>query len=334
MATRWLNRLQALLSGLPGAGETALRDMRKRGDHWLRLAGRLEEPGKVEPARRPAPCPPAAARPDKLSVTEIKRLIRDPYAIYARHVLGLRKLDPLMKLPDALQRGIVVHKVLEEFTRVTLNAPQTCTADMLNRVAADVLPQAVPWPEARVLWQARVARIADWFVTSEANRRRLARPTALEASGTAELTDPPFRLTATADRIDMDGSGNLVIYDYKTGTPPSKDAQTYFDKQLLLEAAIAEQAGFGEIAPSPVIRAAYIGLGSKPVEAEAPIESETPEKVWREFTQLIAAYADPDKGYVARRAMHKLSDISDYDQLARFGEWDITDDPVKVELGK
>jgi hypothetical protein len=43
-------------------------------------------------------------------------------------------------------------------------------------------------------------------------------------------------------------------------------------------------------------------------------------------------YADLTTGYTARRAMHSKDDQSDYDQLSRFGEWDITDDPDKGEV--
>ncbi|HCC96947.1 MAG TPA: hypothetical protein DEQ69_06035, partial [Rhodobacteraceae bacterium] len=57
-------------------------------------------------ALRPAPAPPKAMRPQKLSVTEIKTLIRDPYAIYAKHVLGLRPLEPIEPVPDARLRGV------------------------------------------------------------------------------------------------------------------------------------------------------------------------------------------------------------------------------------
>ena len=48
--------------------------------------------GAVAP---PTPRPPVAARPRHLSVTEIETWMRDPYQIYARHILGLRALDPI-----------------------------------------------------------------------------------------------------------------------------------------------------------------------------------------------------------------------------------------------
>lgn len=334
VVSRWLNRLQNLLSGLPQQGGTqALEGMRARGQTWLNRARLLETPVEATPAQRPAPCPPVAARPKQLSVTEIKRLIRDPYAIYARHVLNLRPLDPLMKQPDALQRGIVIHKVLEQFIRDTRDNSALCTQEALQALSETVLAENVPWPEARMLWAARLERVAGWFVTGEIQRRALATPTVFEARGRATLDDPPFTLTATADRIDINPSGALFIYDYKTGAPPSPEEQTYFDKQLLLEAAIAETAGFANTAPSKVARAVFIGLGSGGKEVPAPLDREPPEKVWREFRQLIAAYMDPAKGYAARRAMHSKRDQGDYDQLARFGEWDITDDPVETGLG-
>lgn len=328
VVSRWLNRLENLLEGLPGnGGKQAREDMRRRGRGWLASVAAFEDPGIAAAAPRPSPQPPVAARPGQLSVTEIKRLIRDPYAIYAKHVLRLRPLDPLMKAPDALLRGIILHKVLEQFIRDTLDDPSLCTKDALMKKTASVLAENVPWAEARALWLARLDRVANWFIDGELGRRSLAHPTAFEIRGKAALADPAFTLTATADRIDVDRVGNLHIYDYKTGAPPTKAQQTYFDKQLLLEAAIAEQSGFGELGPARVARAAFIGLSSGGKEESAPLDTEPPEKVWREFQQLIAAYMDPAKGYTARRAMHATRDKGDYDQLARFGEWDITDDP-------
>lgn len=333
VSSRWLSRILNLLDGLPEqGGKTALKAMRSRGDAWLHRVVQLETPLPKPPALRPSPRPPVERRPKQLSVTEIKRLIRDPYAIYARHVLGLKPLNSLMQAPDALLRGIVTHDVLEAFVQGIEENPDTLTVDHLIKLADDALGQTVPWPEIRVLWQARLARAAPWFISTERDRRAKARPIAFEREGSSFLAELGFTLTVKADRIDQDETGALHIYDYKTGSIPSKDEQRYFDKQLLLEAALAERGAFRDIAPAPVASAAYLGVGSTRKEQAAPLDEESPAQVWQDFAALIRAYSQPEQGYTARRAMFKDIDKSDYDQLSRFGEWDATQDPIPEDL--
>jgi len=57
-----------------------------------------------------------------------------------------------------------------------------------------------------------------------------------------------------------------------------------------------------------------------------------PDTVWADLMKLIAAYASEDQGYTSRRAMQKESEAGDYDQLARFGEWDNAAQPDGVRL--
>jgi double-strand break repair protein AddB len=332
--SRWLNRLQNLLRGLPDQGGKAAHDaMLSRGNGWLALARKLEATTPVAPARRPAPCPPVAARPKQLPVTAIKRLIRDPYAIHARYILDLRPLDPIMREPNALLRGILLHKVLEKFVQDTCQDQGKLCAAHLCHLTETILAENLPWAEARALWQARLNRAAPWFVTTETARQAKATPTAFEAPATARLASVDFTLTATADRIDIDQRGALHIYDYKTGQPPNGPEQRFFDKQLLLEAALAERSGFGKLSPCPVASASFIGLGSDPKIVDAPLDTDPPDKVWSELESLISAYSEPDRGYVSRRAMFKTDSAGDYDHLARFGEWDITDDPEPEAMG-
>lgn len=331
--SRWLSRALNLLEGLPDqGGPDAVRRMRAKGAEWIRKTELLETPVRQEPVSRPSPRPPVDLRPKQLSVTEIKRLIRDPYAIYARHVLKLRPLDSLMQAPDALLRGIVTHDILETFIKGLHDDPNGLTEEVLMTLADAVLARCVPWPEMRVLWKARLSRAAGWFVATEKDRRAQALPEAFERKGAARLEDLGFTLTVKADRIDRDADGALHIYDYKTGRLPTKDEQTFFDKQLLLEAAMAERGAFEGIDPAPVAKAAYIGVGSARKEQPAPLEDEPPEKVWQEFSALIRAYSDQSRGYTSRRAMFKEGEAGDYDQLARFGEWDATQDPVPEDL--
>lgn len=326
--SRWINRLTNLLDGLPSqGGPEALSQMRQRGKHWLGLVAALESVKEVDPAKRPSPKPPVSARPKRLSVTQIKRLIRDPYAIYARETLKLRPLDSLMKTPDALLRGIIVHEILEQFVQDVDQDESNLSQSHLLAISETKLGENVPWPAARALWSARLDRVSAYFVEGETSRRKNARPLAYEREASVTIADLDFKLVGTADRIDRTDTGDLVIYDYKTGRPPSQDEQKFFDKQLLLEAAMAEMGGFRDIDPADVAAAIYIGLGANPKDEAAPLADTPAMQVWSEFLELIAHYADAENGFTARRAMQSDRDIGDYDQLARFGEWDVTDPP-------
>lgn len=331
--SRWVNRLMNLLGGLPEQnGPQALEAMKARGQTWINHIHTLETFRETPPAPRPSPVPPAPALPRQLSVTEIKRLIRDPYAIYAKHVLRLRPLDPLMRTPDALLRGIIVHEILELLIKESVDENKPVSRERILTISESVLAKNVPWPTARVLWKARLERIADHIVSGEALRRKRATPVAFEARARDCIEDLDFTLTGTADRLDRTPEGDLILYDYKTGTPPSKDEQTYFDKQLLLEAAMAKHGAFTDIDPAEVADAVYIGLGPKPTDQPAPLAEKPIDAVWEDFTRLIAAYLTEGKGFTARRAMRSEADESDFDQLARFGEWDATDDPEPEAL--
>ncbi len=331
--SRWLNRLANLLNGLPSQnGPKALSDMKARGQIWLNWVDSLEEIAEVEPVSRPSPRPPVLARPNKLSVTEIKTLIRDPYAIYAKHVLKLRPLEPLVQSPDALLRGIAVHDFLEAFIRNSLTHPDQLTGRVFLEIANQVLQENVPWPAARRLWLARLERLADKFLEKELVRRSTAVPAAFEAKMSATLKPLNFTLTGRADRIDRDSSGHLNIYDYKTGSPPSRTEQAKFDKQLLIEAAVAEQWGFEHLDPAPVSNAVFIGVGSDIKEVPAPIQDEPGQKVLEDLRALISAYFDPGQGYTSRRMLQKDTNKGNFDHLARFGEWNQTNEPVPEDL--
>ncbi|MFN3935944.1 MAG: PD-(D/E)XK nuclease family protein [Gemmobacter sp.] len=325
---RWLNRLVNLISGLPdGNGPAALQQMRARGEVWLGLARALHQPGQaVARATRPAPCPPVAQRPRSLSVTQIETLIRDPYAIYARKVLALVPLEPLHRTPDARLRGTVLHRVMELYARSGGRS-----ADALMDAVDQALRDTVPWPAARVLWKARIARVADWLIETEAERG--GRPVLLERAGSVALDGLDFRLTARPDRIDLLPDGRAMILDFKTGQPPGKKQRQVFAKQLVLEAAMAERGAFDPPGSVHVAAALYIGLGSSPKEEPVDVTAEAVTRHWADLHRLIRSYQGRRQGYVARRALRSVRETSDYDHLSRYGEWDLSDPSVPETVG-
>jgi double-strand break repair protein AddB len=332
--SRWLNRLTNLMAGLPDQnGPDALAAMRDRGAAWVAMAGAMDRPeAPVPPAPRPAPRPPLAHRPRELPVTAVEALIRDPYAVYAQRILRLRRLDPLRANPDMRDRGMILHEVMEEFIPGFKDLPpETRRAELM--AAADRHLDALPWPTARRLWRGRLARVADRFLEAEAARQIDADPVPGERKGKLELPEARFTLTAKADRIDRAHDGTVRIYDYKTGAPPSDKEQKAFAKQLLLEVAIAEQAGFEDVPPAPVTRAEYLGLNAKLTTVSAPLIELPPARVLAELLQRIAAYDQPEQGYTAQPAPKTVSYEGDYVHLSRRGEWDFADEPQPEDVG-
>ncbi|GFE64772.1 double-strand break repair protein AddB [Litoreibacter roseus] len=335
--SRWINRLCNLLEGIPGGdemtGAEALQHMRGRGNDWLAKAAELERPKTtIPPARRPAPRPPVAVRPTKLSVTRIETLIRDPYAIYAQRILKLRALDPLSLSPDAPLRGQAIHTVLQEFVSETRDDLSKLNVDTLMNTADRVFSETVPWPATRAMWRAHLSRVAHWFLTTEAERQQEARPTRFEEDGRFYIDEIAFELHGRADRIDLDPLGAAYIYDYKTGSVPSNKQMEHFNKQVPLLALIATKGGFPGLPPH-VARAGYIGLGAKPDERIFDVDSDELDSARTGLVRLIAAYQTRSQGYASRRAMETVSFSNDFDTLARFGEWDVTDPPAPVDVG-
>lgn len=339
--SRWLNRLINLMEGLPEKhGAEALAAMKDRGRHWLTLSTALEQPSadmladpRLKPALRPSPQPPLLARPKELSLTRISLLIRDPYAIYCRYVLRLHRLDPLRHEPDAALRGQILHLILEAFVKERPDGETAAAAKVrLMDTAARVLADQVPWPAARALWLARLARAADFFLAIDG--RDSGTPVALEGKGGVDLTSLTFRLTGTPDRIDRLPDGRLHIIDYKTGSPPTQAMQKAFDKQLLLAAAMAERDAFKGLEGCEVAKITYVGLGTNPKVEETDITPQLTAEVWEGLHSLIAHYTHHGNGYTARRAVQKERFEGDYDHLSRYGEWDTTAPPKPEAVGK
>lgn len=336
--SRWLNRLINLISGLPDRrGPEALESMRARGRIWLDHAAALDRVPRstgadLRPAQRPSPRPPVAARPKELSITRIETLIRDPYAIYADKILRLRPLRPLKPEPEARDRGTVIHRVLERFVRERPEQEGIGEArDRLMSLTEAVLAKDVPWPAERILWAARMRRAADHVLSIDTDTHGTT--LRVEAQGELRLADPEFRLFGTPDRIELLPDGTLHLIDYKTGSPPTARQFSSFAKQLHLAALIAESGGFKGVEARRVSRITYIGLAGDGKNTDAFLSDEDIEATRQGLRQLIGRYQERGLGYTARRAVLTEESRGDYDHLARFGEWEMADDPRGETVG-
>lgn len=322
--SRWLLRLDAVLRarGLGGRIEAAAAP-------WLSLARALDRPDAVRPLAPPEPRPPVETRPRRLSVTQVETWMRDPYAIYARHILKLAKLDDIAADPGAADRGRIIHDALDAFVRAH---PQELPDDSLPRLIemgrAAFGPLLDGQPEVWAFWWPRFERIAGWFVGNERARRALVRPLATEVKGRFELALPggPFTLVAKADRIDLHADGGLEIIDYKTGLPPTgREIELGFAPQLPLEAVIAAEGGFDGVAASTVAALTFWRLsGGDPPGVEKPVKADIADLAAAARAGLIAlvhAFDDPATPYASRPRPAFAPKYDDYEHLSRVQEW-------------
>ena len=322
--SRWLLRLEALAPDLRGDAP----EIRLIGGHdMLALAAGLDEPGEVRPIQPPRPCPPVAARPRRLSATQIETWMRDPYAVYARHVLRLRALEPIDADPGAADRGTFVHDALNRFLRAH---PGALPDDALARLLAfgrQAFGAALERPGVAAFWWPRFERAAAWVLATERERRATHRPLASEVKGEFALggAGAAFVLSAVADRIDRLRDGTLAIVDYKTGRlPDPKDINAGFAPQLALEAIIAEAGGFADIAPGSVAELAFWQVsGGDPPGREWTYKDlrRRIEEARDGIARLIAAFDKADTPYLARPRPDRAPRYSDYAHLARVKEW-------------
>jgi ATP-dependent helicase/nuclease subunit B len=333
VASRFLHRLEAV------AGEERWKAAKAAGDEYVRYAGAIDQPAEVKPVEQPKPRPPRETRPTRLSVTAIEDWLRDPYTIYARHILKLDPLDPVDMPLSAADRGSAIHESLGEFTGEYANALPADTVGVLRAIGEKHFAPLMEKPEARALWWPRFQRIARWFAEWEAARRGGIAAIAAEIRGEIKipLDDARiFTLSARADRIERHGNGGYAILDYKTGQPPSgKQVRMGLSPQLTLEAAILREGGFPDIdAGASVGELAYVRLsGNNPPGEHKTVElkikqNDTPQRpddaadyARAQLEALIRRFENTDEPYRSLVLSMWTARYGDYDNLARVKEW-------------
>ncbi|MEP9352704.1 double-strand break repair protein AddB [Xanthobacter sp. KR7-65] len=322
--SRFLQRLKTV------AGEAEWTAACGRGARFMQAARRLDDAPAVPRATRPAPAPPLALRPRQLSVTEIETFLRDPYSIYARHVLGLVPLDPLDAVPGGAERGTALHEAIGRFTAAF---PRELPPDALERLLEEGRRAFAPlaaFPAEHALWWARFERAAAFLVAFELERRMDLDGVAAEAGGRLEiaLASSTFHLTGRADRIEMRRDGALNIVDYKTGSAPSAKQAASLSPQLPLEAAMAQRGAFRNVPAAPVEELLYVELKGgatggeeKPVRVKDRSTADLANDALAGLESLLKAFENVAQGYRSLAAPQWAGRYGDYDHLARVREW-------------
>lgn len=330
--SRWLQRMETVLQSCN------LDDISIRGEQYLHWARQLNNwDGPSTPVTRPAPMPPLQARPTRLSVTDIEKLIKDPYEIYAKRILRLRPLNPIEEELGAKERGTFIHEVFDRFIKkhpktLPHNAYEECIA-----IGQDVLHDVIENPEVWASWWPRFEKMAEWFIKNEqvwrANGYQF-----VTGEEKASMVIQNVEIVGRCDRIDKDADGNIAIIDYKTGgTYSGADMLNGFLPQLPVEGLMVQEAAFKNVEPADILYLGYwVTSGLKSGGAIQRVAPSTKKNVTdiadvmdeaqKGLPKILTAFADPMMPYISLPFAGKESAYQDYEHLARVAEWSTESD--------
>ncbi|WP_374828925.1 double-strand break repair protein AddB [Paenochrobactrum pullorum] len=328
--SRWLQRLQTVL------GNEVTDTMRQRGGRFLHWAREIDRSADIPFVKRPEPKPPVSARPTHFSVTDIETLRRDPYAIYARKILKLNPLDPLIRDPGPAERGTLFHDIIGHFTQSGFDVMAEDSHQNLIEIGRQFFAEADLPIEIEAVWWPRFEALVPEFLNWERERNYNLKIRHAEiASKKREIGSLGITLSGRADRVDVMQDGTTEIIDFKTGSTPSlKQAHILLSPQLALEAALQARGAFEEVGAIPASDLLYVRLKAsgavvpesilkisrpEPSQKSAP---EIGEEAWRRLEELLSDYKTENKGYLSRALPFRETDLTgDYDHLARVLEW-------------
>jgi ATP-dependent helicase/nuclease subunit B len=330
--SRWLWRLEMLTRGAH-AEKTPVELARPHTVIDWAQALDAPPPGPPTYAPRPMPRPPVERRPRSLYVTKVERWIRDPYAIYAEWVLGLKALDRPGASAEALARGNAVHKAIE---RMTLAWPEALPDDCADQLEALLLEELTGhgFEAAAMARETPLAKnCARWLADFERQRRARGVRILVEQQGVLTLEAPggPFKVKAYADRIEL-GETGAAIMDFKTGAAPSaKAVKAGLSPQLTLTGAILAAGGFegagGPVTPEELVYVRVVGrktAGEVVVRGEGAEAEDLSREALEGLMRRVAQFDHVETAYVSWARPQFIGKFSgDYDHLARLWEWHV-----------
>ncbi|KJF67992.1 double-strand break repair protein AddB [Rhizobium nepotum] len=332
VTSRWLQRLLAL------GGEDFAGQLKKRGETYRHWAALMDASIDQETAKRPAPKPPAELQPKSYSFSEVGRLRRDPYSIYARRILKLDPLHPFNRDPNAADRGTLYHAIIERYSREGHIPGTPASLEAMQRILDESFDaQDLPL-HVDVIWRPRFEAVARAFIDWEKERYPSIRRSFFEARAGQEIPEAGVRLTGIADRIDIKTGGQADIIDYKTGLAPSvNQARALLDPQLALEAAALMRGAFREAGSHTPENLIYVRLrpgerffadqvnnehsnrgGKKAPKSAIELATESIDQL----AKFVRSLRDGENGFASRLVPEEQQSYGgEYDHLARVSEW-------------
>ena len=340
VASRWLWRLQTLLRG--ALGQERAEELLGAQDYYLQLAQALDSvtPDEIKNSQieQPKPAPPvedrwAFAKGRRVSITQVKTWIRDPYTIFAKHTLGLKTLDPLDASLGAGDFGTAIHDGLEQFLRAHKEDWSAQGKAKLIEFFRHAFEQS-GYADFEIAKEAsRFEAVATEFLNWLRERQTDGFDVwAIECEAKHYIKELDFTLSGKADLIERRPDGYGVI-DYKTGAPPTvKVVKAGFDPQLPLSAWLLSEGGFKGVDKGQTVQLGYVRIkGSNddfsyqtltaPENNKGLSAEDYADEAIEVLEKLVRAYDNPETIYYSQPRVQFTHDYGEFDDLARRSEW-------------
>lgn len=320
--SRWLLRLQAVLNML--GAEHALTPALPLHE-WAKTLDAVDD---VAPCDAPAVSVSPASLPPRLSATDIELWVRDPYAFYAKRVLGIHALKELDAELSAMDRGNIFHSVLDALAKTyPSNWPSDAKHAFVQLIGQGFLKHGVSADEVHLM-QPRLALLAHEVWEYERERRAKVTAFFAETRGETKLTIQDYNpvIHAKADRIDVLRDNTVHISDYKTGQMPTQaQVESALKPQLLVEAMIAANKGFPDVAQTGVSKVGYVQIteGNNLLYPKTPLDlnADAIAEHQNGLTAFIEAFLQKNALFHSAPRQNVLEPSPDYARLARVAEW-------------
>ena len=217
-------RPSPLLAGLPRA------EALDEGISVARIVFSRRIPLEVEPLGLAPPLEPGARQSGGMRVIEDQAAC--PFRAFAVHRLKIREFDETSLGLSPLEKGSLVHKVMEHLWEklqsqdgLRATSPherQELIRESVSLAMSRIGPRASESfrsPSFQQIELQRLARLIPQWLDQELERPKFE-VLQMEAAATVEVG--PLQLTVRADRIDVGPDGRRIIIDYKTAKEISK----------------------------------------------------------------------------------------------------------------
>ena len=139
----------------------------QENDIWKEVYKKYNEVKDFSTISRPKPTPPLEKRPKKLYATQIEKLMNNPYDIYAKSILKLRKKDSFYDDKIFSFFGQATHKALELYTKYYEKNKDGDLYEKLIKYGKESFDEYFNDEITKELFFIRFINIARWFVEED-----------------------------------------------------------------------------------------------------------------------------------------------------------------------